>query len=87
MSRLNFFIIALASFTIEIASTMYISTVSDKSIFMIFWAAIGPFLGLPFVGFMIEAKTWKGRVEVAAASAFGYSIGAMLVYIYFSMGF
>jgi hypothetical protein len=36
---------------------------------------------------MIEAKTWKGRVEVAAASAFGYSIGAILVYIYFSMGF
>lgn len=85
MKPLNFIIIAVASFIIEVASTMYISTVSDKSIFMIFWAAIGPFLGLPFVGFMIDAKTWKGRLWVALASCVGYSIGALTVYLYFSV--
>ena len=82
---LNFIIIAVASFIIEVASTMYISTVSDKSIFMIFWAAVGPFLGLPFVGFMIDAKTWKGRLWVALASCVGYSTGALMVYLYFSV--
>lgn len=83
MSKLNFIIIAVASLIIEVASTMYISTVSDKSIFMIFWAAVGPFLGLPFVGFMIDAKTWRGRLWVALASCVGYSIGALMVYLYF----
>ena len=83
MSKLNFIIIAVASLIIEVASTMYISTVSDKSVFMVLWAAVGPFLGLPFVGFMIDAKTWSGRFKVAIASALGYSIGSLIVYLYF----
>jgi hypothetical protein len=46
----KYLIIGLAAFILETASTMYIATVADRSIAMIFWAFIGPFLGLPFVG-------------------------------------
>ena len=78
----KFFVIFLASFILETASTMYISTVSQKSISMIFWAFIGPFLALPFVGYMVESKTWTERSKMALASGIGYLIGAYLVYLY-----
>jgi hypothetical protein len=48
---------------------------------MIFWAFIGPFLGLPFVGYMVESKTWPDRFKMALASAVGYVIGATIIYI------
>lgn len=76
----RYFIIGLMAFILEVASTMYISTVSDRSAFMIFWAFIGPFLGLPFVGYMAESKNWKERIEMALASSIGYSFGAIVVY-------
>jgi membrane protein DedA with SNARE-associated domain len=47
---------------------------------MIFWAFIGPFLGLPFVGYMVESKNWKERILMALASSIGYAIGAFIVY-------
>lgn len=77
----RYFIIAWAAFIMEIASTMYISSVSDQSMQMIFWAFIGPFLGLPFVGYMVESKDWKERFKMALASAVGYSTGAFFVYL------
>lgn len=77
----RYFIIAWAAFIMEIASTMYISSVSDQSMQMIFWAFIGPFLGLPFVGYMVESKDWKERFKMALASSVGYSIGAFFVYL------
>ena len=60
---------------------MYISTVSERAGQMIFWAFIGPFLGLPFVGYMVESTTWSERIGYALASAVGYSTGAILIYI------
>ena len=77
----KYFIIGLAAFVLETASTMYIATVADRSIAMIFWAFIGPFLGLPFVGYMVESKTWPDRFKMALASAIGYVIGATIIYI------
>jgi hypothetical protein len=77
----KYFIIGLAAFVLETASTMYIATVADRSIAMIFWAFIGPFLGLPFVGYMVESKTWPDRFKMALASAVGYVIGATIIYI------
>ena len=76
----RYFIIGWAAFILEIASTMYISQVSDRDMGMIFWAFIGPFLGLPFVGYMVESKTWGDRIKMALASSIGYSFGATLVY-------
>ena len=77
----RYLVIGLSAFILEVASTMYISTVSDRSAFMIFWAFIGPFLALPFVGYMVESKTWKERFKMALSSSIGYSIGAMIVYL------
>jgi hypothetical protein len=53
----KYLIIAVSAFVLETASTMYIATVADRSIAMMFWAFIGPFLSLPFVGYMVESKT------------------------------
>ena len=78
---MTYLIIGFSSFIIEIASTMYISTVSDNSPYMLFWAFVGPFLGLPFVGFLVEEKTWKGKLKIALSSAIGYTLGSLLVYI------
>lgn len=74
-------IIFLAAFILELASTMYIKNVSDRSIQMIFWAGIGPFLGLPFVGYMVESKKWDERIYMAITQATGYSLGALVVYL------
>ena len=65
---------------IECASTMYISTVSDRSLWMVFFAMIGPFLSLPFVGYIIEAKNWSDRIKLACSSSIGYGLGAILIY-------
>lgn len=77
----KYIIIAFAAFILETASTMYIATVADRSIAMIFWAFIGPFLGLPFVGYMVESKSWIDRIKMALASAVGYTMGALTVYL------
>ena len=65
----KYLIIGWMAFILEVASTMYISTVSEKSVFMIFWAFIGPFLTLPFVGYMVESKTWTERIKTTPAYA------------------
>jgi hypothetical protein len=73
-------IIFLSALIIEICSTFYIRFVSDGNApGMIFFAAIGPFLGLPFLGYMIEAKTWSERVFNAVALSFGYIVGTIIV--------
>jgi hypothetical protein len=83
----KYLIVSLAAFTIEVASTMYISTVADESVYMIFWAFIGPFLGLPFIAYQIEAKNWKERVLLAFVSAVGYALGALVVFLVNSITF
>jgi len=78
----KYFIIAIAAFILETASTMYIATVADRNIYMIFWAFVGPFLGLPFVGYMVDSKSWTERIKMAIASGIGYAAGALIVYSY-----
>jgi hypothetical protein len=80
----GYIITFIFSFIIEIASTMYISTVADKNVVMIFWATIGPFLSLPFVGYLIEANGWNQRIRLAFCSSMGYSLGATVIYLFFS---
>ena len=78
----KYLIIAISAFIIETAATMYIATVADRNIMMIFWAAIGPFLGLPFIGYMVESKTWSERLKMATSSGIGYGLGSLVVYLY-----
>jgi len=49
---------------------------------MLLFASIGPFLGLPFLGYMVESKTWGERIKQAISLSIGYAIGVMIV-VYF----
>ena len=73
-------IIILSALIIEICSTFYIRYVAEgNTIGMLFFAFIGPFLGLPFAGYMVESKTWSERLKMAFSMAIGYTIGVIIV--------
>ena len=75
----KYIIIFLSALVLEIGSTMYINSVSDKEIAAtMFWAFLGPFIALPFAGFVADEKTWKGRLFLAFSSSIGYTTGALI---------
>jgi hypothetical protein len=79
---MKYIILFVAAVIIEIASTFYISAVSDRQLLpMVFWAFIGPFLGLPFLAYQIEAKNNLDRLKLALCYGIGYATGAALVNI------
>lgn len=79
-SMLKYFIIGLSALIIEICSTFYIRAVSEANTgMMLFFAAISPFLGLPFIGYMIETKDWDERIKQAMALSVGYIAGVLIV--------
>jgi hypothetical protein len=72
-------IIFLSALALEIGSTMYISSVADKDMAStMVWAFLGPFIALPFAGYVADEKTWKGRFYLALSSSAGYAFGAFL---------
>ena len=72
-------IIFLSALALEIGSTMYISSVADKNMAStMLWAFLGPFIALPFAGYVADEKTWRGRFYLALSSSAGYTIGALL---------
>lgn len=77
---MRYLIIALSAFVIEICSTFYISYVaSENAIGMIIFAGIAPYLGLPFIGYMVESKDWYERWRMAMALSAGYMAGSLFV--------
>jgi len=79
---MKYIILFVAAVIIEIASTFYISAVSDRQLLpMVFWAFVGPFLGLPFLAYQIEAKNNRDRLKLALCYGVGYATGAALVNI------
>lgn len=77
----KYIIIFIAAFLLEVTSTMYIKEVSDRNPYMVFWAFMSPFITLPFIGYMVESKSWKERIFMASSQATGYAIGALVVYL------
>jgi len=76
----KYIIIGFSCLIIEIASTFYIRSVSQFNVAgMLFFAFIGPFLGLPFISYIIEAENRLQRFKIALASAIGYMLGAIIV--------
>jgi hypothetical protein len=74
-------IIFTSAFIIEISSTFYIKYVSDQNfIGMIFFAGISPFLGLPFLNYVIESEDFKERLQMAFYLSLGYVVGSMFVF-------
>ena len=79
----KYLIIGLSALIIEICSTFYIRSVSTGDIpMMLFFASISPFLGLPFIGYMVETETWRERIRQAIALSVGYGLGVLVV-VYF----
>lgn len=79
---MKYFILFVFAAVIEIASTFYITAVAERHMLsMIFWAFIGPFMGLPFLAYQIEAKNNKQRAQLALCYGLGYAFGAYLVNI------
>ena len=75
----KYLIIFISALALEVGSTMYISSVSEKAIYSTaLWAFLGPFIALPFAGYVADEKTWRGRFYLALASSVGYTIGALL---------
>jgi hypothetical protein len=80
---MKYFIIGISALIIEICSTFYIRFVSEGNVYgMMFFAFIGPFLGLPFIGYVVESKTWSERIKMAFSSAFGYLVGSIIVILF-----
>ena len=46
---------------------------------MLFFATISPFLGLPFIGYMVETKNWNERIKQSLALSVGYFVGVLVV--------
>lgn len=79
---MKYIILFVFAAVIEIASTFYITAVAERHMLsMIFWAFIGPFMGLPFLAYQIEAKNNKQRAQLALCYGLGYAFGAFLVNI------
>lgn len=77
---MRYAIIFTSALIIEICSTFYIRATSEGNTdLMLFFACIGPFLGLPFIGFMVESKTWKERIMQAFSLSLGYGCGCLIV--------
>jgi hypothetical protein len=58
---------------------MYISSVANEDLSTTaLWAFLGPFIALPFAGFVADEKTWKGRVYLALSSSLGYTLGSLI---------
>jgi len=75
----RYLIVMLSALALEIGSTMYISSVSDKDMAnTMLWAFLGPFIALPFAGYVADEKTWRGRFLLALSSSVGYVIGAFV---------
>jgi hypothetical protein len=82
----KYLIVFFSALILEIGSTFYITVVADKNYLgMLFFAFIGPFLSLPFVGFMVESKTWKERIRLALCSGLGYLFGSFVVIIFLEL--
>jgi hypothetical protein len=80
---MKYFIIGISALIIEICSTFYIRSVANEdTLMMLFFASISPFLGLPFLGYMVESKNWNERIKQALALSIGYGIGALVVINY-----
>ena len=73
-------IIFLSAVIIEVCSTFFIRAIAQNNIpLMYFFAMIGPFLGLPFIGYMVESETWSERIKQAVALSIGYGAGMTIV--------
>jgi hypothetical protein len=46
---------------------------------MLVFAGVSPFLSLPFIKYIVEAKNWGERIKQALSLSTGYCIGVLVV--------
>ena len=77
---MKYFIIFLSALIIQIVSTFYIRCASKGYMSgMLILAFIGPFLSVPFAGYMVESKLWSERIKIAFSVSLGYVLGVLIV--------
>jgi hypothetical protein len=75
----KYLVIFISAFALEVGSTMYISSVANEDLSTTaLWAFLGPFIALPFAGFVADEKTWRGRFYLALSSSLGYTAGSLI---------
>ena len=79
---MKFLIVLFAATILETASTAYVSTVADHHPTMVALAALGPWLNLPFYGYMVTSGTTKERIRITLAQSLGYSLGSLSIYLF-----
>lgn len=79
---MKYFTIFIAAVTLELLSTLYIQAVAQNNMLAVaFLAFLSPLANLPFVGHLVDSKQWKERLKIALIYGFGYSVGAMIVFL------
>jgi hypothetical protein len=82
---MKYLVTFLSAFVIEICSTFYINFVATHNVIgMIFFAAISPWLSLPFLAYVIESNTWLEKIRLAFYMSIGYMVGSFFVIYYLS---
>jgi hypothetical protein len=77
---MKYAVLFLSALIIEICSTFYIRSVSEANTAgMLFFSFIAPFLGLPFISYIVESKDGLERIKMALATGIGYMTGAIIV--------
>ena len=77
---MKYFIIGLSALIIEICSTFYIRSVAEANLpMMLFFAGISPFLGLPFISYMVDSENWLDRIKQALSLSIGCIMGVLVV--------
>jgi len=75
-------VVFCAALILEAASTAYVSTVADHHPTMVALAALGPWLNLPFYGYMVTSGTTKERIRITLAQSLGYALGSFSIYLF-----
>lgn len=76
---MRFFVVFTAALVLEIGSTFYINSVANLDLDrMILWSFLGPFIALPFSGFIADERRWSVRIHLALFSSLGYATGAYI---------
>jgi positive regulator of sigma E activity len=72
----KYIIIFTSAFLLELVMSFYIAGIAEKRMVQsVFFAFITPFMSLPFISYVIEAKSMKDRAIMACFSGSGYAVG------------
>ena len=79
----KYLIIFVSAFLLELVMSFYIAGIASHNMLQgVFFAFVTPFMSLPFVSYVIDAKTMKERAKLACFSGSGYGVGVLVCMSY-----